>query len=43
MPSFPDFFGNTQTVQTLAQMIEKGRIPQTILLSGPEGVGKATL
>lgn len=43
MSSFPDFFGNTQTVQTLARMIEKGHIPQTILLSGPEGVGKATL
>ena len=40
---FPEFFGNTQAAQTLAQMIEEQRIPQTILLSGPEGVGKATL
>lgn len=43
MPSFPDFFGNTQIAQTLVQMLERQHIPQTILLSGPEGVGKATL
>ena len=43
MSSFPDFFGNAQVAQTLAQMLERQRIPQTILLSGPEGVGKATL
>ncbi len=43
MVSFPDFYGNAPAVQTLAKMIEQGRIPQTILLSGPEGVGKATL
>jgi DNA polymerase-3 subunit delta' len=40
---FPHFFGNSGITQTLGQMIEAGRIPQTILLSGPEGVGKATL
>jgi DNA polymerase-3 subunit delta' len=43
MPAFPDFFGNIQVAQTLAQMLEQQRIPQTILLSGPEGVGKATV
>ena len=43
MPPFPNFYGNSNAVQTLAQMIQQGRIPQTILLSGPEGVGKATL
>lgn len=43
MPVFPNFFGNEPAVQTLAQMKEHGRIAQTILLSGPEGVGKATL
>jgi DNA polymerase-3 subunit delta' len=37
------FFGNPQIAQTLHQMIERKRIPQTILFSGPEGVGKATL
>jgi DNA polymerase-3 subunit delta' len=43
METFPDFHGNSGVVQTLKQMIAAKRIPQTILLSGPEGVGKATL
>ncbi|MBV8550758.1 MAG: DNA polymerase III subunit [Acidobacteriaceae bacterium] len=43
MNPFEHFYGNTSVAQTLAQMIEADRIPQTILLSGPEGVGKATL
>ena len=38
-----NFFGNESTVETLSQMISSERIPQTILLSGPEGIGKATL
>jgi DNA polymerase-3 subunit delta' len=37
------FFGNPLAVSALSGMIERGRIPQTLLLSGPEGVGKATL
>ncbi|MDQ2774796.1 MAG: DNA polymerase III subunit [Acidobacteriota bacterium] len=40
---FPDFYGNAQVADTLAHAIEQNRVPQTILLSGPEGVGKATL
>jgi DNA polymerase-3 subunit delta' len=40
---FENFFGNESTVETLSQMIASERIPQTILLSGPEGIGKATL
>jgi len=40
---FPNFYGNAGVAQTLAQMIERKRLAQTILLSGPEGVGKATL
>jgi DNA polymerase-3 subunit delta' len=40
---FPNFYGNAAAAQTLANMIGGDRIPQTILLSGPEGVGKATL
>ena len=40
---FPDFYGNPAVADTLTQMIDGDRIPQTILLSGPEGVGKATL
>ncbi|MGA8029724.1 MAG: DNA polymerase III subunit [Bryobacteraceae bacterium] len=43
MSSFPDFYGNAAVAQTLAQMIGHDRISQTILLSGPEGIGKATL
>jgi len=43
MEGFPDFYGNAPVAQTLKQMIKGGRISQTILLSGPEGVGKATL
>jgi DNA polymerase-3 subunit delta' len=43
MAAFSHFFGNHSVAETLAQMIERERIPQTILLSGPEGVGKATL
>lgn len=41
--SFPDFYGNVGAAHTLAQMIQQDRIAQTILLSGPEGIGKATL
>jgi DNA polymerase-3 subunit delta' len=37
------FFGNPHIALTLDQMIERKRIPQTLLFSGPEGVGKATL
>jgi DNA polymerase-3 subunit delta' len=37
------FHGNPQIVTALEHMIERGKIPQTLLFSGPEGVGKATL
>ena len=40
---FEDFHGNHAIAASLEQMIGSGRIPQTILLAGPEGVGKATL
>jgi len=40
---FDNFHGNPGVVSALEQMIRGRRIPQTILLSGPEGVGKATL
>lgn len=40
---FPNFFGNAAAARTLAEMIEQNRISQTILLTGPEGIGKATL
>lgn len=38
-----NFCGNREVVETLEQMLHGGRLPQTILLAGPEGVGKATL
>jgi len=38
-----DFFGNRAAAETLTEMIRGERIPQTLLLSGPEGIGKATL
>ena len=38
-----NFYGNASAVAALKGMIARERIPQTILLAGPEGVGKATL
>jgi DNA polymerase III subunit delta' len=40
---FDNFYGNLHAVRALEQMTASGRIPQTMLFSGPEGVGKATL
>jgi DNA polymerase III subunit delta' len=43
MAVFPNYYGNDGVAETLHQMTGGTRIAQTILLSGPEGVGKATL
>ncbi|MGH7247576.1 MAG: ATP-binding protein [Pseudomonadota bacterium] len=40
---FQDFFGNPAAVNALETMIRRERIPQTLLVDGPRGVGKATL
>ncbi len=40
---FQDFHGNAPAAEALFGMTGRTGIPQTILLSGPEGVGKATL
>jgi DNA polymerase III subunit delta' len=40
---FENFHGNQAVAATLEQMIAQDRIQQTLLLDGPEGVGKATL
>lgn len=38
-----NFFGNQPVSAALEDMVRRDRIPQTILLAGPAGVGKATL
>lgn len=38
-----NYFGNRAVTRALGTMIESERIAQTLLLDGPEGVGKATL
>ena len=40
---FEDFWGNPQVTEALEQMLAQDRLAQTLLFSGPEGVGKATL
>ncbi len=40
---FENFYGNRTVAETLEHMIGRGRIPQTLLLDGPSGIGKATL
>src|SRR5437763_14804755 len=40
---FEDFWGNAHVTRALEQMAAIDRLPQTMLFSGPEGVGKATL
>lgn len=43
MPSIENFIGNRTISDALEHMIRNGRIPHTLLLHGPEGIGKATL
>jgi DNA polymerase-3 subunit delta' len=40
---FDNFWGNAAVAQTVEQMVAHGRLAQTLLFSGPEGIGKATL
>jgi len=40
---FENFCGNPHVTRALEQMMERERVPQTLLFAGPEGVGKATL
>ena len=40
---FDNFYGNSTAAATLEGMIEGKRIHQTLLIAGPEGIGKATL
>jgi DNA polymerase-3 subunit delta' len=40
---FENFWGNPHVTQAVEQMVAQDRLSQTLLFSGPEGVGKATL
>ena len=40
---FEKFWGNARIAEALHQMVAQDRLAQTLLFSGPEGVGKATL
>ncbi|HEX4186067.1 MAG TPA: DNA polymerase III subunit delta', partial [Stellaceae bacterium] len=38
-----DLVGHDSAERELRQLVETGRLPHAILLSGPRGIGKATL
>src|SRR5215472_4806138 len=40
---FENFWGNRHVTDAVEQMLAQDRLSQTLLFSGPEGVGKATL
>ncbi len=40
---FEGFHGNERVTSALERMAAQDRLPQTLLLAGPEGIGKATL
>ncbi|HSW50502.1 MAG TPA: AAA family ATPase [Bryobacteraceae bacterium] len=40
---FEGFYGNERVTAALERMVAQDRLPQTLLVAGPEGVGKATL
>lgn len=40
---FPDVLGHERVKQILASSLAAGRLPPSILLAGPEGIGKRTL
>ena len=40
---FENYYGNRAVQDALEQMLKSGRLAQTLLLDGPEGIGKATL
>src|SRR5580692_9817134 len=41
--TFNDFIGNSATIENLRSAIAAGRLPHSIILSGPQGSGKYTL
>jgi DNA polymerase-3 subunit delta' len=40
---FSDFYGNSEVVDRLREMISRERFPQAVILTGPQGSGKYTL
>ena len=40
---FDSFLGNARAVQAVREMLGRGRVPGSMLFTGPEGVGKKTL
>ncbi|HEV2987701.1 MAG TPA: DNA polymerase III subunit delta' [Candidatus Angelobacter sp.] len=40
---FSDFYGNTEVVRRLREMLKRDRFPHAIILAGSEGAGKYTL
>jgi DNA polymerase-3 subunit delta' len=40
---FDGFYGNAKVTAAFDRMVAQERLPQTLLLAGPDGVGKATL
>jgi DNA polymerase-3 subunit delta' len=41
--SFSDFYGNSDVVHRLREMLSRSRFPQAVILAGPAGSGKYTL
>jgi DNA polymerase III subunit delta' len=40
---FDSFLGNPRAVQAVREMLGRGRVPGSLLFTGPEGIGKKTL
>jgi len=40
---FSDFYSNSETVHCLREMLARKRLPQAVILAGPQGAGKYTL
>src|SRR5271167_439760 len=40
---FSDFYGNSDVVHCLREMLARAHFPQAVILTGPQGSGKYTL